>query len=58
MNILEGSHYCDFDKNGEHRNADCAGEDLCVCTMCGTFWHWNIWNWEAAMKERREHKPV
>jgi hypothetical protein len=43
--ILDGSHSCDV--YGEHRNDDC-NKKPCVCTLCGTFWHWNIWHWERA----------
>jgi dCMP deaminase len=49
--ILDGSHYCDI--KGEHRNDKCASDDHCVCSLCGTFWLWNVQDWERAQKMRR-----
>jgi hypothetical protein len=44
--ILDGLHYCD--RAGEHRNDECY-QDVCVCSLCGEFWHWNIRRWDQAV---------
>lgn len=41
--LANGSHYCDY---GEHRHDVCD----CPCSVCFSFWHFNVRHFEEARK--------
>ncbi len=54
--FVENTHYCDFgtipDKYGfTHPHDGCE----CPCSVCFSFWHWNVFRFEEAKRFLKEH---